>query len=77
MTGDDDSIGGKIKTSISFVVERITEENTKGGAKGELISSSGGEIRVAFAPKDTEVRVGGLDNIESKVWCGKPSVLVG
>lgn len=71
MTGDGDSIGGKIKTPISFVVERITEENTKGGARGELISSSGGEIGVAFAPKDTEVRVGGLDTIESKVWRGK------
>jgi hypothetical protein len=27
MTGDDDSIGGRIKTSVSLVVSRITKED--------------------------------------------------
>jgi hypothetical protein len=33
MVGDDDSVGGKIKTTIALVIRRIPEESTKRGSR--------------------------------------------
>lgn len=35
--GDQETISGEIKTSVPFVIRRVTEEDTMGGARGELM----------------------------------------
>jgi hypothetical protein len=49
MTGDDDSIGGRIKTSVSLVVSRITKEDAEGRARGKFVGSSGRQIGVTLS----------------------------
>lgn len=37
MMGDQETISSEVKTSIPFVTRRVTEEDTMGGARGELM----------------------------------------
>ena len=55
MSRDDDPVGGPIKAGVAFVVRRITEEDTHGGARSEFVGSSGGEVGVAPTSEDTEM----------------------
>ena len=71
MTGDDDSIGGRIKTSVSLVVSRITKEDAEGRARGKFVGSSGREIGVTLTAKNTQMIVRRGTAKESKVRSGK------
>jgi len=55
MSRDEDPIGGKIQTPISFVVRRIAKKDAESGAWGELVWSSSGEIGVAGTTKHSKV----------------------
>ena len=67
VTRDEDSVGGKVKTPISLMIGRVTEEDTVSGARGELMRSSGSEIGIASAPEDTKMIIGGVDAKKSEV----------
>jgi hypothetical protein len=66
---NEDSVGGEVKTPLTLMVGRVTEEDTARVARGKLMSS-GSEIGVASAPEDTKMVVRGLDAEESEVRGG-------
>jgi hypothetical protein len=70
VTRDEDSVGGEVKTPISLMIGRVTEEDTTSGARGELMRSSGSEIGIASTPEDTKMVVRGMDAEESEVRGG-------
>jgi hypothetical protein len=72
MSGDDDVVGGEIETPISFVVSRVSEENTSGGPGCQFVSGIGGEIRITGATKHAQALIGGGD-----VWTGRADHLSG
>jgi hypothetical protein len=53
MTGDDDSIGGRIKAAVSLVMSRVTKEDAESRASSKLVGSSGGNIGITLAAKNT------------------------
>jgi hypothetical protein len=65
---DDDVVGGEIKTSVTFVVSGVSEENTSGGSGCQFVSGFGKEIRIAGTTKHAQVLIGGGDSMEGEVW---------
>jgi hypothetical protein len=59
MSGDDQTVCREIKAAITFVVSRVAQKGTTGGAWGELIWRSDSRVRVARTTKDTQMLVGG------------------
>ena len=59
MTGDDHSIRREIETMVSFMVSRVSQEDTWGGSRREFVGGCGRQVGITFATKDTEVVVGG------------------
>ena len=57
MPRDDDSICGEIKAAVSFMVSGIAKEDTQGRAGSEFMGSSGGEVWVTLAAKDSKMIV--------------------
>jgi hypothetical protein len=57
VAGDDDTIGGDIKTAVAFVFRRVTMEDTHGGAGSEFMGGSGRYVGIALTAKDTEMVV--------------------
>jgi hypothetical protein len=57
MAGDDDTIGGDIKTTVAFVFRRVTKKDTHGGAWSEFMGGSGRDVGIALTAKDTEMVV--------------------
>jgi hypothetical protein len=55
VAGDDDTIGGDIKTAIAFVFRRVTKEDTHGGAGSKFMGGSGRDVGIALIAKDTEM----------------------
>ena len=55
MTRDEDSVGGEVKTPISLMIGRVTEEDTTSGARGELMGSGRGGVGIAGTFVDTMV----------------------
>jgi hypothetical protein len=47
MSSEDDVVAGVMKTLVTFVVSRVSEENTSGGLKCQFVGRFGGEIRIA------------------------------
>jgi hypothetical protein len=47
MVGDDDVVGGEIKTLITFVISGVSEENTSGEPRCQFMSGFGREIGIA------------------------------
>jgi hypothetical protein len=77
VSGDDDVVGGEIKTPITFVVSGVSKENTSGGPGCQFISGFGGEIRIAGTTEHAQVIIGGGDSMEGKVWTGRTDRLGG
>jgi hypothetical protein len=65
--GDDNGVGGEIKTPITFVVSRVSKENTSGGPGYQFVSGFGGEIRIAGTTEHVQVLIGGGDSMEGEV----------
>ena len=70
MAGDDDTIGGKIKTAVAFVFRRVTKEDTHGGAGSKFMGGSGRDVGIALTTKDTEMVVRWGATEECKVGSG-------
>jgi hypothetical protein len=56
---DDDVGGGEIKTTITFMVSGVSEENTFGGPRCQFVGGFGKEIRIAGTTEYTQVLIGG------------------
>jgi hypothetical protein len=67
MSGDDDVIGGEIETPITFVIGRVSEEDTSSGPGCQFLRCLGGEVGIAGATKDSQVLIGGGDTVESDI----------
>jgi hypothetical protein len=73
VSGDDEIVGGEIKTPVTFVVSRVSEENkenTSGGPGCQFVSGFSGEIRIAGTTEYAQVLIGGGDSMEGEVWIG-------
>jgi hypothetical protein len=57
MSGDNDVVGGKIKTLVAFMINRVSEENTSGGPGCQFMSGFGGEIGIAGATEHAQVLI--------------------
>jgi hypothetical protein len=44
---------------IAFVIDRVAQKDTPGGAWGELMWRSGSRVRVARTTKDVQMLIGG------------------
>jgi hypothetical protein len=67
VSGDNDVVCGEIKTPISFVINRVSEENTSGGPGCQFVRGFGLEIGIAGATKHAQVpRLGG-DTMEGNI----------
>ena len=51
MTRDDDSIGGRIKASVSLMVSRVAKEDAKGRTRCKFVGSGGREIGITLTTK--------------------------
>jgi hypothetical protein len=67
MLGDKNPTRGEVKATVPLMVRGVTEEHTTCRARSELVRSSGSKVRVASAPEDTKVSVGGRGTEESVV----------
>jgi hypothetical protein len=77
VSGDDDVVGGEIKTPITFVVSGVSKENTSGGPGCQFVSGFDGVIRIAGTTEHVQVLIGGGDSIEGEVWTGRTDHLGG
>jgi hypothetical protein len=68
--GDDDAMGGEVKTTIPLVVRRVAKEEAASGAWRQLMGSSSGSVRVAGTSKHAEMVVGGGCAIQGEVGVG-------
>jgi hypothetical protein len=78
MSGDYQAVYREIKAAIAFVVDRVAQEDTPGGAWGELMWCNGSCVRVARTTKDVQMLVGGRRTKQGKMrtrsldrCCGK------
>jgi hypothetical protein len=55
MSGDDDVVGGLIKTPVAFVISRVFEENTSGGPRCQFMSGFSREVGIAGTTKHAQV----------------------
>jgi hypothetical protein len=69
--GDDDVVGGAIETLVTFVVSRVSEENTFGASGCQFVSGFGRAIRIAGTIEHAQVLIGGGDTMEGEVWIGR------
>jgi hypothetical protein len=70
VTGDDDAMGGEIKTMIPLVVRRVAKEEAASGAWRQLMGSRSGSVRVAGTSEHAEVVVGGDCAVQGEVGGG-------
>jgi hypothetical protein len=77
VSGDDNVVGGEIKTPITFVVSGVSEENTSGGPGCQFVSGFDGEIRIAGTTEHAQVLIGGGNSMEGEVWTGRADRLGG
>jgi hypothetical protein len=70
MSGDDDVIGGEIKTLMVFVIGRVFEEDTSGGPGCQFMRCLGGEVVIAGAIEHSQMLIGGGDIMESDIGVG-------
>jgi hypothetical protein len=68
--GDQETISGEIKTSVPFVIRRVTEEDTMGAAGGKLMWSGGRKVGVARTPKNVKMVIGCSGAKKSKAGYG-------
>jgi hypothetical protein len=67
MSGDDQAVCQEIKAAIAFVVGRVAQKDTSGGAWEELMWRSGSHVRVARTTKDVQMLVGGHGTKQGKM----------
>jgi hypothetical protein len=68
--GDQHAVHAEIETPVPLVLRGVPKNDTPTGARGELMGSSGRGIRVAGAPEDLQVGIGGSGTEKSEVGGG-------
>ena len=61
---------GEVKATVPLVVRGVTKKHTPCRAGRQLVSSSGGDVRVTCTPEDTEVIVARRGTEKGVVWSG-------
>jgi hypothetical protein len=64
VSGDDDIVGGEIKTPITFVVSGVSQENTSGESGCQFVSGFGRDIRIVGTTEHAQVLIGAGDYME-------------
>jgi hypothetical protein len=59
MMEDNGAIGRDIKTLVSLVVRRVSEEDTPSETRCKFVGSNRGKVGIASATKNTKVFIGG------------------
>jgi hypothetical protein len=77
MSGDDNVIGGEIKTPIAFVIGRVSEDDTSGGPGCQFMRCFYREVGIAGATEHPQVLIGGGDTVESDIREGFTDYLAG
>jgi hypothetical protein len=77
MSRDDDVVVSKIKTSITFVVNDVSEKNISSGLGRQFVSGISGKIRITGTTEHAQVLIGGGDSMEDEVWTGGADHLSG
>jgi hypothetical protein len=67
LPGDDQAVYREIKAAIAFMVGRVAQEDTLGGAWGELMWRSGSHVRIARTTKDAQMLIGGRGTKQGKM----------
>jgi hypothetical protein len=57
MSGDDDVVDGEIETPISFVISKVSEEDTTSGLGVQFVDSLCGEVGIANIAKHAQVLI--------------------
>jgi hypothetical protein len=57
MAGDDNVVGGEIKTLIAFVISGVSEENTSSEPGCQFMSDFGREIGIAGTTEHVQVLI--------------------
>jgi hypothetical protein len=70
VTGNDDAIGGEVKTVIPLVVRGVAKEEAASGAWRQLMRSSSGSVGIAGTAEHAEVAIGGVCAVQGKVGGG-------
>lgn len=69
MAGYDNPVVGKVKAPVAAMVGRISEEDTRSGARCKFIWC--GDMRKAQTSEHTKVRVTGVVLVQAEVGCIK------
>jgi hypothetical protein len=77
MSRDDHTVCREIKLAIAFVIDRVVQEDTSGGPRGELMGRGGGNVRITCTTEDAEVIVRGCGAKESDMRAGNTDRLHG
>jgi hypothetical protein len=77
MSGDDNVIGGEIKTPIAFVIGRVSEDGTSGERGYQFMRCFYREVGIAGATEHPQVLIGGGDTVESNIREGFADYLAG
>jgi hypothetical protein len=75
--GDDDVVGGEIKTPVTFMVSGVYEKNISGGTGCQFVSGFDEENRIASTTEHAQMLIGGGDSMEGEVWTGHDDRLGG
>jgi hypothetical protein len=62
---------------IAFVIDRVTQEDTLGGPRGELMGCCGSDVRITCTTEDAEVLVRGCGAKESDMRTSSTNCLRG
>jgi hypothetical protein len=57
VSGDDYLVGRHVKTTVSYMVSRVTKKSTQGRLRSEFVGGCGRQVRIAFAAEDPEVGI--------------------
>lgn len=73
----DDAVGGKVKTTVSFVVTRVAKKHIEGRPGSNLVWRGGGEVWITSTAKDAKVIAVWGCTMQGLVWVEKERVLMG
>lgn len=68
MTRDYDFASGKIKTSIAFVLEWVSDENAASGSWGKFVGTCGIKVWKAEATKHAKMVITWMNSGEEEIW---------
>jgi hypothetical protein len=70
MARDEDTTRGEVETSVTLVIQRVSEKNTESRPGSQFMRSDGGGVRVTRTPEDSKVVVSRRGTEKSMVRCG-------